>query len=133
MYPKGSTLRIDMTDWNGKNIYAKYDSFQVGNEKTKYKIHVSGYTGNAGDSLKSHNGYRFSTYDQDNDGNPDGSCAVSHRGAWWYTRCYNSNLNGEYLLYKAPQPGYARGVIWEGYKGNTHSFKFVEMKVRRNL
>ena len=131
IYPKGSELRIDMTDWKGQKRYAKYNSFQIGNEKTKYNMHVSGFSGNAGDSLANHNARQFSTYDQDNDDHSS-HCAVAYRGAWWYGTCHNSNLNGEYRLYSDAQPGYARGVIWSTHGGYGLSLKFVEMKVRRH-
>jgi len=40
---------------------------------------------------------QFSTIDNDNDLNPNGSCANAYDGACWYNRCYDSNLNGLYL------------------------------------
>ena len=111
LYPKGSQLRVDMTDWEGNTIYAKYSVFQVGNEQTKYRMHVSGYTGDGGDSFGYHNDQKFSTYDQDNDESSI-SCSHRSRGGWWYNRCSDSNLNGEYRLYGVPLPGPSRGLIW---------------------
>jgi len=132
MYPKGSQLRIDLEDWEGNSRYAKYNNFQVGNELTKYRMHVTGYTGNAGDSLASHNGKQFSTHDQDNDDNSGVSCANLFRGGWWYgPGCFYAHLNGEYLTYKQPSPGAGRGILWQHWKGD--SLKHVEMKVRRNV
>jgi len=132
-YPKGSELRIDMVGWEDKKAYAKYSSFKVDGEKEKYTLHVSGYSGTAGDSFGGHNGYKFSTYDSDND-IYEGSCSRNHRGAWWYERCHSSNLNGEYLWFDVKQPGYARGVIWWAYKKtDEYSLKSVEMKMRREI
>jgi len=99
---------------------------------TKYQLHVSGYTGNAGDSLYSHDAKMFSTYDRDNDDYAV-SCAQEFRGAWWYESCHGSNLNGEYRIYGIPSPGYARGVIWSSDKPSTYSYKRVEMKIKRNV
>jgi len=132
LYPKGSELRIDMEAWNGRGAFAKYSSFQIGNEATKYKIHVSGYSGNSGDSLTYHNGCGFSTYDQDNDNAAWGFCAHILRGGWWFKHCHASNLNGEYLIYNQTQPAKHRGVEWTSWK-NSHSLKFVEMKMRRKI
>lgn len=121
-----------MVDWDDRKKYAKYSSFQVGNENTEYTIHLGGYSGNAGDSLTYHDGQKFSTYDKDYDSHAGLSCAQHSRGAWWYKTCHNSNLNGEYLQKDAPSPGQGRGVIWYHYKGDySNSLKFTEMKVRR--
>ena len=42
-------LRIDMADWIGKTVYAKYNNFRVGCEQEQYKlISIGRYTGTAG-------------------------------------------------------------------------------------
>ena len=99
---------FDLWDWDGKHVYAKYNTFKVYN-----------------------NGENFSTYDANNDGL---SCSRDYRGAWWYWHCHISNLNGEYRWFDEKQPGFARGVIWHSYKNSyEYSLKGVEMKVRRKL
>jgi len=128
-YPSGSELRIDMEDWSYQKYFAKYTAFLIDNEGEKYKLHVNGFSGNAGDSLAGHNGYMFSTYDADNDVSGS-SCASTYRGAWWYNSCHHSNLNGEYRWFGETVP-YARGVIWYAYQDHYYSMKSVEMKVRR--
>ena len=73
-------LAIDMEDWSANRRFARYRSFRLGNELDKFRLyHQNLYYGNAGDSLHSHNGLPFSTFDVDND-NRDGdfverSCA----------------------------------------------------------
>jgi len=128
-YPSGSALRIDMEDWSRKKHFAKYKSFLIDNEKQKYKLQVNGFSGDVGDSLTTHNGQKFSTYDADND-LAGSNCATTYRGAWWYTKCHHSNLNGEYRWVGETVP-YARGVVWYHYKDYHYSMKSVEMKIRR--
>lgn len=49
---------------------------RVDSEEDLYRLWVEGYQGNATDSLGSHNGYAFSTFDRDNDEAPV-SCPLS--------------------------------------------------------
>ena len=112
----GSELRFDLTDDQGATAFAKYASFAIGDGSTWYKLAVSTYSGTAGDSFSAHNGYKFSTKDQDNDVASGSNCALIYHGAWWYNRCHSSNLNG---LYHTPGPhaSYADGVNWYAWKG----------------
>ncbi len=48
-----------------------------------YTLNVAGFSGAANDALYSHNGYGFSTFDNDHDGWA-GNCAGYYLGAWWY-------------------------------------------------
>ena len=83
--------------------------------------------GDAGDSLRWHNGMKFSTMDRDNDlvGH---SCAHRNKGAWWYKACHNSNLNGLYL--RGNHTSYADGVNWFHWRGISYSLQKTEMKIR---
>ena len=118
-------LRIDMRDKNGNSAYASYSNFYIGGSTTDYTLHVSGYSGTAGDSLTYHNLMKFSTKDDDND-QWGGNCAISFTGAWWYQSCYQSNLNGQYGQYQG------KGVTWNTWRGSEHSLLFTEMKTRRS-
>ena len=119
-----STLRVELEDWNGVRVYAKYGKFNIGDQQAKYRLEVGSYSGTAGDSLAYHNKMAFSTKDRDN--NIDSrNCAVEYNGAWWYKSCHHSNLNGNYLGNKR---GY-RGARWEHFRGDL-SLKFTEMKLR---
>ncbi|CAL4172559.1 unnamed protein product, partial [Meganyctiphanes norvegica] len=96
-----SELYVELTSFAGVTKYAMYNSFYVGprgntkNYVRPYQLSVSHFSGNAGDSLTLHNGMGFTTFDSDHDLSP-GNCAVYERGAWWYNKCYYSNLNGFY-------------------------------------
>nr|KAG5693354.1 hypothetical protein BaRGS_017647 [Batillaria attramentaria] len=90
------TLRVDLEDFDGNTTYAEYRNFSISGPDDFYRLHISGYSGTAGDSLAYHNNRAFTTYDRDRDSYSDGSCAVQHHGAWWYKKCYHSNLNGRY-------------------------------------
>uniref|UniRef100_H2YU27 Fibrinogen C-terminal domain-containing protein n=1 Tax=Ciona savignyi TaxID=51511 RepID=H2YU27_CIOSA len=120
-------LRIDLGDCANVRKFAKYSSFSIGSAHEKYTLKVTGYSGNAGDSLLYHNGRPFSTKDVDNDINSGGNCAVTYHGAWWYGHCYDSNLNGEYLKCQTTTD---RAASWAGFHGRKYSQKFIEMKFR---
>nr|KAG5706555.1 hypothetical protein BaRGS_028726 [Batillaria attramentaria] len=60
-------LRVDLEDWEGRRYWAEYSQFTVGPASDNYRLRVSGYTGDAGDSLSLHDNMAFSTEDVDND------------------------------------------------------------------
>uniref|UniRef100_A0A1X7TTH3 Fibrinogen C-terminal domain-containing protein n=1 Tax=Amphimedon queenslandica TaxID=400682 RepID=A0A1X7TTH3_AMPQE len=104
---QSNNLRVELEDFDGNKKYATYSTFKVGNADTEYTLTVSGYGGNAGDSLSYHSRMKFSTKDQDND-DSSGNCATAYDGAWWYKSCHLSNLNGLYLV--GSHSSYANGV-----------------------
>ncbi|XP_052072942.1 ficolin-2-like [Mytilus californianus] len=122
-------LRVDLEDFEGTTAWAKYIKFYIGDATTNYKLEVSGYEGNAGDSLTFHTGNMFSTYDRDNDKYANVSCAVRFKGAWWYLACHQSNLNGAYL--SGGMGSYADGVIWEKWKGYHYSLKSTKLMIKK--
>ena len=123
-----ATLRVDLEDFDGNERYAKYSTFQILDSSQKYQLNVSGYSGDAGDSLNLHNGRQFTTKDQDNDKSDTENCASTYKGAWWYNACHDSNLNGKYL--SGTQSSYADGVQWLHFTGHYYSLKVSEMKLR---
>ena len=126
----GTELQVDLQDFEGNSVYAKYTSFSVGDSASKYILTVSGYNGTAGDSLAAHhNGAKFSTRDQENDVDSRDNCAQRFKGGWWYSSCHLSNLNG--LYHGGPHSSFADGVNWYTWKGYFYSLKFTEMKVRQ--
>nr|ADQ55821.1 fibrinogen-related protein [Mytilus galloprovincialis] len=119
-------LRIEVEDFNGTSKYAEYENFSVSSEPNKYRLLVNGYSGNAGDAFSGLNGQSFSTYDQDNDIWPS-NCAEKFKGAWWYSKCHSSNLNG--LYWGGAHTEYASGINW-GSWGYHYSLQATTMMIR---
>jgi len=126
-------LAVDMEDWSGNRRFARYRSFRLGSERDAFRLyHQNLYYGNAGDSMYSHNGLPFSTFDVDND-NRDGefaerSCARLYKGGWWYGNCHDANLNGWYL--GGAHRSFADGINWYTWTGYNYSLKKTVMKLR---
>ena len=120
-----SSLRVELEDWNGVIVYAKYGRFSVGDEQALYRLDVGSYSGTAGDALTYHNNMVFTTKDRDNDRSNGENCAVTYTGAWWYYRCYYSSLNGKYKPRKTDN----KGPVWQQFRSGL-SLKFTEMKLR---
>ncbi|XP_058866764.1 tenascin-like isoform X2 [Acipenser ruthenus] len=117
------SLRVDLRAGND-TAHAVYKTFRVDSEKKHYTLHIAGYSGNAGDSLRYHDDRPFST--KDHDPKPFFTrCAISYKGGWWYKNCHRVNLNGLYANNKDHQ-----GVNWFDWKGLDYSIPFSEMKMR---
>lgn len=116
-------LRVDLRTADD-SAYAQYDVFRVASSKDKYRLTVSGYKGTAGDAMTYHNGWKFTTYDKDND-IALSNCAMTHKGAFWYKNCHLANPNGNY-----GDSVHSQGVNWEPWKGHEFSIPFIEMKIR---
>ena len=82
----------------------------------------------SGDSLSGHRNKPFSTKDADHD-TYSNSCSERYHGAWWYSRCHSSNLNGQYYQEGVNVP-YAKGLVWSRWTGYYQSLKTVTMKTR---
>ncbi|KAK2909541.1 hypothetical protein Q8A67_005378 [Cirrhinus molitorella] len=123
-------LRVDLEDFDGNKAFALYSSFSVGPEADGYQLHVSGFTnGGAGDSLSGHNGFKFSTFDMDQDAY-ENNCAKSHLGGFWYARCHSTNPNGVYL-WGEDAAQFAIGNVWLSWKGYTVGMKSISMKIKK--
>ncbi|RUS74676.1 hypothetical protein EGW08_017556 [Elysia chlorotica] len=117
-------LRVDLKYGSDWLYYELYQNLYIASEKDNYRLHFESYSGNAGDSLSSHNGWPFSTYDVDND-DALMNCAEKHHGAWWYHLCYHSNLNGKWGA------GDYKGLVWNTLTRSA-SATFSEMKIRKS-
>ncbi|CAJ0952905.1 unnamed protein product [Ranitomeya imitator] len=121
-------LRIDLQDFEGKKVFAKYASFKVLDESKKYELLIGAFKeGTAGDSIGGLSNIKFSTKDEDND-IYEGSCSLLYKGGWWYSNCHGANLNGLYHL--GAHTSYGDGINWFTGKGHNYSYKHVEMKIR---
>ena len=131
---QGAMLRVDLRHWNGKNGYAKYHLFRVSDEHHKYRLTVGVYSGNANDSLSTHNEMYFTTFDQDNDKASTYDCAANYGGAWWYKSCFSggSNLNAAYPTAIGTSNAYKTFMTWLNFqtKGSYGNVIFSEMKLR---
>ncbi|XP_062398867.1 microfibril-associated glycoprotein 4-like [Sardina pilchardus] len=126
---KAYELRVDMEDFEGNRVFARYSNFSVASEEEGYKLTVSGFTnGGAGDSLTYHSGSKFSTFDKDQDSFSTKNCASSFLGGYWYHQCHASNPNGAYLWGYTKHEGLS--VNWHAFKGYRYSLKFFTMKIK---
>uniref|UniRef100_A0A7N8WXR5 Fibrinogen C-terminal domain-containing protein n=1 Tax=Mastacembelus armatus TaxID=205130 RepID=A0A7N8WXR5_9TELE len=126
---KNYELLVDMEDFDRKQVFARYSSFSVGGECGGYQLTVTGFTnGGAGDCLTSHSGFKFSTFDKDQDA-WENNCARRYLGAFWYNSCHCTNPNGVYR-WGADSTLYAAGASWSMYKGENYSMKTISMKIR---
>ncbi|XP_061459981.1 ficolin-1-like isoform X2 [Rhineura floridana] len=109
-------------DWDSykRGFGSQLTEFWLGNDNINLLTSL-------GDSLTGHNTMPFSTKDKQQD--PENKrCAEAYKGAWWYSNCHNSNLNGRYWL--GAHSSYADGVNWQSGKGYNYSYKRSEMKFR---
>lgn len=142
-------LRIELVDWEGNKRYADYTMFRMGSEADGYRLMYGFYFGgNAGDAFAgfdfgddpsdkfytSHNGIKFSTFDNDNDAF-DGNCALQDGSGWWMNRCHAAHLNGKYYQggrYSAKDAGefgFDNGIIWVTWHDRWYSLKETTMKL----
>ncbi|XP_050722766.1 angiopoietin-2-like [Eriocheir sinensis] len=128
-------LRIELMDYDGNCKYAVYKHFYLDDETQGYRLHVTGYVGNAGDALTRKNirdnftadGMMFSTKDRDNDMSKDINCAQLWKsGGWWYNRCAWANLNGPSWI---QADGTGIGINWHAWRNKEH-LKSAIMMIR---
>ena len=126
-------LRIDMK-FSGKDYHATYQHFRLDSEADLFRMHVSGYSGTAGDVLglsgsgtaNGGNNLPFTTKDKDHD-NYSGNCATLYHGGWWFNSCHAGDLNGLW-----GDSRYGQGLNWMPLTTLYKSVTFSEMKVRPN-
>ncbi|XP_055626896.1 angiopoietin-related protein 2-like [Toxorhynchites rutilus septentrionalis] len=123
-------LLVVLKDFDGDSKMALYDGFKVDDGGAKFKLFLERFVhGNLGDSLDVSKGARFSTYDQDNDQNPDGSCAQYYTSGWWFKNCMNANLNGPYRQHDKDN----KTMNWFAFHNNLQGLKEASMMIREKV
>ncbi|CAK8686836.1 unnamed protein product [Clavelina lepadiformis] len=124
----GCRLKIELWDFDGNQRHADYSSFSIESAENLYRLRVSGYSGNAGDSLSYNNGRPFSTEDSDNDSS-NINCSTHFGGTqgWWFVGCGNSYLNGVWMRQSG---GFYHGIVWYHWKKSREPLKETKMKLR---
>ena len=98
----GCRLRVEIQfNTTGEWLWAEYDNMTVQSESDNYRLHVTGYRGNADDAFnrgdqwdrRRSNGMEFSTKDVDNDQQANRNCAKRWKCGWWFNSCSSSSLN----------------------------------------
>jgi len=98
----GCRLRVEIQfNTTGEWLWAEYDNMTVQSESDNYRLHVTGYRGNADDAFnrgdqwdrRRSNGMEFSTKDVDNDQRANRTCAKRWKCGWWFNSCSSSSLN----------------------------------------
>ncbi|XP_075700669.1 fibrinogen-like protein 1 [Rhinoderma darwinii] len=137
-----SKLRISIGDFDGREAYAEYSPFHIGNAKTSYKLLAGNYSGTAGDAFlgdaevngTNQYGSSFSTWDHATDNcHPQClcddimflSCSEQFSAGWWFNQCGSANLNG---VWRTPTRHryWDTSVSWPTWKPN-ESLKFSKM------
>ncbi|CAL1300200.1 unnamed protein product [Larinioides sclopetarius] len=122
------SVRFDMTDANGTSAFAEYKLFWIGNEENKYKLHISKYTGSAGDSLSTHSGAMFYTIDHPNQPK-ESKPEWARSGGWWLNHIMTTSLNGLNIL-GTDNVRSRNGITWLAFGGFHNSLASTEIKVR---
>lgn len=122
-------LRVSLEDWQGRQVFAEYDSLHLEPEADWYRLRLGQYAGTAGDSLSWHNNKAFTTLDRDKD-SYTGNCAHYQKGGWWYHMCAHSNLNGVWYRGGHYRSRYQDGVYWAEFHGGSYSLKRVSMMIK---
>ena len=117
-------LRVDVESFALGQRYALYNSFSIDGPSTDYTLHLSGYSGNAGDSVGYNNGWKFSTKDNHNSGTSN--CASTRHSGWWFAHCTYANLNGFYFKMRVTD---LSAVFWFTFD-STRSLKYSSMMIR---
>lgn len=100
----------------------EYADFEIGDEPSLYELSVSSTPASAdgGNFAGYHSGHSFSTFDQDNDTDPD-NCASDFSAGWWYADCY---------IVSIAAGNATGGVYWSDGAGGPDFVAWIEMWVR---
>eukprot|EP00795_Rhopilema_esculentum_P006939 gene6939-12556_t len=124
--PEGSTYRSCKDAYNAGNLGSGVIKIRLpGGRETEYTIHIDGYAGDIGDSMET--GYKFSTWDNDNDNASRVNCAATRGGPWWHNSCGTSRLMNLFFLENGSRH---EKMKWKSLGEFSHKITFAEMKLR---
>merc|ERR1712061_874666 len=96
---KDFSMKVTMTDFDGKKYHAVWNQFKVGPAWDGYRLTLGSFNeaeSTLGDSMGYNNGMKFSTRDRDQDAWASVNCAAQDTGGWWYRACANAHLTGQH-------------------------------------
>lgn len=77
-------------DEKDNHVWVEYSTFKVENESMSYRLNINDYRGAVADSLLSHDGQNFSTFDNFIiSDNTSLSCAMQIGSGWWWKSLSN--------------------------------------------
>lgn len=85
-----SELQIELFN-ETRSVVLSYNDFHIDSKELDYTLRLGAYSGTLPDYLSLHNGYGFSTFDQDLTGV---GCPDFFEGGWWYHDCWNVFFTG---------------------------------------
>jgi len=102
----------------------------------RYTIHISGYSGDAGDGFitnettRNINGMKFTTYDVTNDHLQVNNinCATNNGGGWWYNACAIGEPHGSASI----SPGHFRWKTTMLNGGDAKHLQMIRMMIKKS-
>merc|ERR1711872_1006851 len=134
-------IRFDMQRIDGKRFYAEYSTFKINDESDYYKLtHVGSYSGNATDQFSRLKNFKFSTWDNDNDGSGSkgdmdaSNFAFYYRGAFWRDgHVCQINPNAEYFSTGYDQASSCKGIHWGSSSSESHPAFYPKSLIRMSI
>ena len=136
---KARPVRFRAWTWEGAEYTIQFDTFQVLDSSTNYKLRLESLNASATspgidqqkcrDNFTTNANQEFTTIDRDNDSRNFGNCAERFGGAgYWYKRCTLVSPNVEYC------PSSSCGNSEQNMKlrcltGNSYSMKMFQIDV----
>ena len=122
-------LYLRLEDRVGDASWAIYDSFEIADASSNFRMTISGYQGTAGDCLILANGIDFSAPDADNDPHGISNCAADRESGFWFgdtgNTCGGASPNGR--LDVAQNNKIA--AHWYYHKNSFEGLKYFEMYI----
>jgi len=123
-------LYIKGERFNGNIGVSRYSEFKIDNEADKYRLHLSGPSGQASFGNNA-NGLLFSAPGEDNDSLSNRECSTegAGRGGFWFSACGKITPNAFYYNQTETVPS-DEGILWKKWI-DTEVMKGTEWMIRR--